>query len=43
LLDGLQDLVTQHGRFDPARRDQQLGDLLAVIDRARAFYRTAAA
>jgi hypothetical protein len=43
LLDGLQDLVTGHGRFDPARRDQQLGDLLAVIDRARAFYRTAAA
>jgi hypothetical protein len=40
LLDGLQDLVTQHGRFDPARREQQLGDLLAVIDRARAFYTT---
>ena len=39
LLDGLQDLVTAHGRFDPADRDRQLGDLVAVLDRARAFYR----
>ncbi len=39
LLDGLQELVTEHGRFDPARRDEQLGDLVAVLDRARAVYR----
>ncbi|HZG88853.1 MAG TPA: CehA/McbA family metallohydrolase, partial [Pseudonocardia sp.] len=39
LLDGLAELVGEHGRFDPQRRDQQLGDLLAVLDRARAVYR----
>ncbi len=39
LLDGLEGLVREHGRFDPQRRDQQLGDLLAVLDRARAVYR----
>lgn len=39
LLDGLQALVTEHGRFDPARRAAQLGDLIAVLDRARARYR----
>jgi hypothetical protein len=39
LLDGLAELVAEHGRFDPARRDEQLGDLLAVLDRARAVYR----
>jgi hypothetical protein len=38
LLDRLQTLVTEHGRFDPARRAEQLGDLTAVVDRARAFY-----
>ena len=39
LLDGLAELVAEHGRFDPARRDEQLGDLLAVLDRARTVYR----
>lgn len=38
LLDGLQDLATEHGRFDPLRRAEQLGDLVAVLDRARTFY-----
>jgi hypothetical protein len=38
-LDLLEDLARQHGRFDPDRRDEQVGDLIAVIDRARAFYR----
>lgn len=39
LLDGVQDLAVEHGRFDPARRDAQFGDLVRVLDRARAFYR----
>jgi hypothetical protein len=39
LLDHLEGLVTEQGRFDPARRDEQLGDLLAVITRARVVYR----
>ena len=39
LLDGLQELITEHGRFDPVRRAEQLGDLVAVLDRARAVYR----
>jgi hypothetical protein len=38
-LDALVALVTAEGRFDPARRPEQLGDLVAVVDRARAFYR----
>jgi hypothetical protein len=39
LLDLLEALVTEQGRFDPARRAEQLGDLLAVIAQARAVYR----
>jgi hypothetical protein len=38
LLDRLEALVTGHGRFDPARREAQLADLLAVITRARQVY-----
>lgn len=39
LLDALQAFVAEHGRFDPALRDEQFGDLVAVLDRARAVYR----
>jgi hypothetical protein len=39
LLDGFERLVTEHGHFDPATRDAHLGDVLAVIEEARAFYR----
>src|SRR5207248_4809987 len=42
LLDRLEALVTEHGRFDPARRTEQLGDLLAVVTRAREVYATVA-
>jgi hypothetical protein len=40
LLDGLQELASDQGRFDPDDRVRQLGDLVAVLDRARAFYRS---
>jgi hypothetical protein len=43
LLDGLADIAAEQGRFDPDDRDRQFGDLLAVLDRARAFYREVAA
>ncbi|GAA5125203.1 hypothetical protein GCM10023320_39400 [Pseudonocardia adelaidensis] len=39
LLDRLQALATEHGRFDPDRRPEQLADLVAVADRARAVCR----
>jgi hypothetical protein len=39
LLDGLVELAAEQGRFDPDDRDRQLGDLLAVVNRAREFYR----
>ena len=39
LLDGLQELAAEQGRFDPDDRARQLGDLVEVLDRARAFYR----
>ena len=39
-LDLLDNIVREQGRFDPARRDEQLGDMIDVIDRARDFYRT---
>ncbi|MET0188665.1 MAG: CehA/McbA family metallohydrolase, partial [Pseudonocardia sediminis] len=39
MLDGLQELAAEHGRFDPADRERQVGDLTDVLDRARAFYR----
>ena len=40
LLDGLEELAAEQGRFDPDDRERQLGDLVAVLDRARAFYRS---
>ena len=40
LLDGVEELAAEHGRFDPGQRERQLGDLIAVLDRARAFYRS---
>lgn len=39
MLDDLQRLATDQGRFDPDDRDRQLGDLVAVLDRARELYR----
>ncbi|MDN5859299.1 MAG: CehA/McbA family metallohydrolase [Pseudonocardia sp.] len=39
MLDGLQELATGQGRFDPQHRERQLGDLVAVLDRAREVYR----
>jgi hypothetical protein len=35
--------VAEHGSFDPATRTAHLGDLTAVLDQARAFYRRVAA
>jgi hypothetical protein len=31
--------VDEHGHFDPATRDEHFGDLVAVLDEARSFYR----
>ena len=42
-LDRLEAHVTAHGRFVAGERDRQLGDLVAVIDEARTFYRGVAA
>ena len=42
-LDRLEALATAHGRFDAGDRDRQLGDLVAVLDEARTFYRGVAA
>jgi hypothetical protein len=42
-LDGLERLVHEHGRFDPEHREEQLGDLMAVITQARSVYRPQAA
>ena len=39
LLDELQELAGEQGRFDPERRDRQLGDLADVLDHAREIYR----
>ncbi len=41
-LDRLEDFVAEHGRFDEGTRTAHLGDLHAVIERARAFYRDVA-
>jgi hypothetical protein len=41
-LDALERFVDQHGTFDPATRDAHLGDLVAVLDEARSFYRRVA-
>lgn len=43
LLDDLQQLATEQGRFDPQHRERQLGDLVAVLDRARHVYRAVGA
>lgn len=42
LLDGVHELATEHGRFDPHEHDRQLGDLDDVLDRARTYYRAVA-
>jgi hypothetical protein len=42
LLDTLEQFVTEHGHFDPATRTTHLGDLVAVLDEARSFYRRVA-
>jgi hypothetical protein len=39
LLDTLEAFVAEHGHFAPATRDERLGDLRAVLARAREFYR----
>ncbi|SFT56601.1 hypothetical protein SAMN05660657_01590 [Geodermatophilus amargosae] len=41
-LGALEALVTAEGRFDPAHRDEQLGALVDVVERARAVYREVA-
>jgi hypothetical protein len=41
-LDTLERFVDQHGHFDPATRAARLGDFVAVLDRARSFYRRVA-
>jgi hypothetical protein len=38
-LDTLQSLASEHGHFDPATRSEHFGDLVKVLDDARAFYR----
>jgi hypothetical protein len=40
LLDGVEELAGEQGRFAPGHRERQLGDLIAVLDRARVFYRS---
>jgi hypothetical protein len=42
-LDTLERFVTEHGRFEPASRSARLGDLVAVLDRARAYHQQEAA
>jgi hypothetical protein len=42
-LDLLQELADEQGLFDPHDRERQFGDLVTVLDRARAFYRSVAA
>jgi hypothetical protein len=41
-LDTLERFVDEHGRFDPATRAAHFGDLVAVLDEARSFYRRVA-
>jgi hypothetical protein len=41
-LDTLQQFAGEHGRFEPATRAARFGDLVAVLDKARAFYRRVA-
>jgi hypothetical protein len=39
----LQELAQEQGLFDRDEREHQFGDLIAVLDRARAYYRAVAA
>jgi hypothetical protein len=41
-LDTLERFVDEHGRFHPTTREDHLGDLVAVLDEARSFYRRVA-
>ena len=41
-LDTLEQFVAQHGHFGSGTRDAHLGDLVSVLDEARAFYRLVA-
>jgi hypothetical protein len=41
-LDTLERFVDRHGRFAPATRAAHFGDLVAILDQARAFYRRVA-
>ena len=41
-LDTLERFVDEHGHFDPTTRDDHFGDLVAVLDQARSFYRQVA-
>jgi hypothetical protein len=38
-LDTLEAFVGEHGHFDPATRHAHLGDVVAVVNEARSFYR----
>ena len=42
LLDTLQEFVNEHGHFDPTTRHEHIGDLVAVLEDARSFYRRVA-
>ena len=39
LLDRLEGFAGEHGHFHPDTRAAHLGELVAVLDEARAFYR----
>ena len=41
-LDTFERFVDEHGRFHPTTREDHLGDLVAVLDEARSFYRRVA-
>jgi hypothetical protein len=41
-LDSLQQLASEHGHYAPETREAHLGDVIAVLDQARAFYRAIA-
>ena len=41
-IDTLEHFVDQHGDFNPATRAAHFGDIVAVLDEARCFYRRVA-
>ena len=41
-LDTLEEFVSEHGHFAPTTRHEHLGDLVAVLEDARSFYRRVA-